>query len=122
MSGFTITAKIAPIVLLIFLVLIIGSQLWVILLVLVAFSWPGLTIVVRSMVLQLRDGPEVEAAKALGASSPRIRASSCFIVSGGTRYSTIGDGSAMLVVVFFEFRPPQPIREPVFGAARAGPL
>ncbi|MEE8489836.1 MAG: ABC transporter permease, partial [Acidimicrobiia bacterium] len=58
--------------LLIFLVLIIGSQLWVILLVLVAFSWPGLTIVVRSMVLQLRDGPEVEAAKALGASSTRI--------------------------------------------------
>ncbi len=58
--------------LLIFLVLIIGSKLWVILLVLVAFSWPGLTIVVRSMVLQIRDGAEVEAAKALGASSTRI--------------------------------------------------
>lgn len=58
--------------LLIFLVFVIGSRLWVILLVLVAFSWPGLTIVVRSMVLQLRDGPEVEAAKALGAPTRRI--------------------------------------------------
>ena len=58
--------------LLIFLVFVIGSRLWVILLVLVAFSWPGLTIVVRSMVLQLRDGPEVEAARALGASTRRI--------------------------------------------------
>lgn len=58
--------------LLIFLVFVIGSQLWVILLVLVAFGWPGLTIVVRSMVLQLRDGAEVEAARALGASNRRI--------------------------------------------------
>ncbi len=58
--------------LLIFLVFIIGSRLWVILLVLVAFGWPGLTIVVRSMVLQLRDGAEVEAARALGASTKRI--------------------------------------------------
>lgn len=58
--------------LLIFLVFVIGSRLWVILLVLVAFGWPGLTIVVRSMVLQIRDGTEVEAAKALGASNRRI--------------------------------------------------
>jgi peptide/nickel transport system permease protein len=58
--------------LLIFLVFVIGSRLWVILLVLVAFGWPGLTIVVRSMVLQIRDGTEVEAARALGASNRRI--------------------------------------------------
>jgi len=44
----------------------------VILLVLVAFSWPGLTILVRSMVLSLRSGQLVEAARALGASRWRI--------------------------------------------------
>jgi len=43
-----------------------------ILLVLVAFSWPGLTILVRSMVLGLASGSEVEAARALGASTGRI--------------------------------------------------
>ena len=39
---------------------------------LVAFSWTGLTILVRSMVLQLRSGQLVEAAQALGASRTRI--------------------------------------------------
>ena len=58
--------------LLIFLVFIIGPNLSVILLVLVAFSWPGLTILVRSMVLSLRTGNIVEAAKAIGASRTRI--------------------------------------------------
>lgn len=58
--------------LLIFMVFVLGSQLWLILLVLVAFSWPGLTILVRSMVLGLRDGPEIEAARALGASHRHI--------------------------------------------------
>lgn len=58
--------------LLIFLVFILGSNLWLIILVLVAFSWPGLTILVRSMVLQVRGGNLVEAAKALGASRSRI--------------------------------------------------
>ncbi len=67
-----IVANIPVLPLLIFLVFVGGSQLWLILLVLVAFSWPGLTIMVRSMVLQLRSGQEVEAAQALGASSFRI--------------------------------------------------
>ncbi|MGD9711427.1 MAG: ABC transporter permease [Thermomicrobiales bacterium] len=58
--------------LLIFLVFIVGSNLYLIILVLVAFSWTGLTILVRSMVLQLRSGQLVEAAKALGASNRRI--------------------------------------------------
>ncbi len=67
-----IVANIPVLPLLIFLVFIGGSQLWIILLVLVAFSWPGLTIMVRTMVLQLRQGPEVEAAVSLGASKARI--------------------------------------------------
>ncbi|MEA2026477.1 MAG: ABC transporter permease subunit, partial [Chloroflexota bacterium] len=39
--------------LLIFFVFVFGAQLWLIILLLVAFSWPGLTILVRSMVLGL---------------------------------------------------------------------
>lgn len=58
--------------LLIFFVFVFGSQLWLILVLLVAFSWPGLTILVRSMVLGLSGNQEVEAARALGASSRHI--------------------------------------------------
>jgi peptide/nickel transport system permease protein len=58
--------------LLIFLVFVMGSHLYLIIIVLVAFSWPGLTILVRSMVLQIRSGQLVEAAYALGASRRRI--------------------------------------------------
>jgi len=58
--------------LLIFMVFVLGSQLWLILLVLVAFSWPGLTILIRSMILGLRGGSEVEAARALGANKRHI--------------------------------------------------
>jgi peptide/nickel transport system permease protein len=58
--------------LLIFFVFVLGAQLWLILLLLVAFSWPGLTILVRSMVLGLSGSQEVEAARALGASSRHI--------------------------------------------------
>jgi peptide/nickel transport system permease protein len=67
-----IVSNVPVLPLLIFLVFILGSNLYLILLVLVAFSWPGLTILVRSMVLQLRSGQLVEAAKALGASRRRI--------------------------------------------------
>ena len=67
-----IVANIPVLPLLIFLVFIGGSKLWLILLVLVVFSWPGLTIMVRTMVLQLRTGVEVEAARALGARGGRI--------------------------------------------------
>jgi peptide/nickel transport system permease protein len=58
--------------LLIFFVFVFGAQLWLILLLLVAFSWPGLTILVRSMVLGLGGSQEVEAARALGASTWHI--------------------------------------------------
>ena len=58
--------------LLIFFVFIFGAQLWLILTLLVLFSWPGLTILVRSMVLGLSGSQEVEAARALGASSRHI--------------------------------------------------
>ena len=58
--------------LLIFFVFVFGAQLWLIILLLVAFSWPGLTILVRSMVLGLSGSQEVEAARALGASSRHI--------------------------------------------------
>jgi len=67
-----IVANVPLLPLLIFLVFIGGSRLWLILLVLVAFSWPGLAIMVRTMVLQLRTGQEVEAAQALGASGARV--------------------------------------------------
>jgi peptide/nickel transport system permease protein len=58
--------------LLIFLVFIIGPHLWLVMLVLVLFSWTGLTILIRSMVLQIRSGQLVEAAQAMGASRTRI--------------------------------------------------
>jgi peptide/nickel transport system permease protein len=58
--------------LMIFLVFIFGAHLWLIMLMLVAFTWPGLTIIVRTMVLQIRSGQLVEAAQALGASRTRI--------------------------------------------------
>lgn len=67
-----IVSNVPVLPLLIFLVFIVGSNLYLIILVLVAFSWTGLTILVRSMVLQLRSGQLVEAAKALGASNGRI--------------------------------------------------
>lgn len=57
---------------LIFLIFILGQKLWIVMVILIAFGWPGLTIIVRSMVLQIRSGQSVEAAKALGASQWRI--------------------------------------------------
>ncbi len=67
-----IISQVPVLPLLIFLVFVLGSHLYLIILVLVAFSWPGLTILVRSMVLQIRSGQLVEAAKAIGASRRRI--------------------------------------------------
>jgi peptide/nickel transport system permease protein len=58
--------------LLIFMVFVLGAQLPMILLLLVAFSWPGMTILVRSMVLGLGSSQEVEAARAMGASTRHI--------------------------------------------------
>ena len=57
---------------LLFLAFILGQKLWIVMVVLVIFGWPGLAIVIRSMVLQLRSGQLVEATTALGASRWRI--------------------------------------------------
>jgi peptide/nickel transport system permease protein len=73
-----IVSNIPGLPILIFLVFVLGSRLYLIILVLVAFSWPGLTIMVRSMVLQIRSGQLVEAAITLGASPQRIMARHIF--------------------------------------------
>ena len=73
-----IISNVPTLPLLIFIVFLFGSHLWLMLIVLVAFSWPGLTIVVRSMVLQVRSGQLVEAAQALGASRWRVMARHIF--------------------------------------------
>ncbi|HEX77517.1 MAG TPA: ABC transporter permease [Dehalococcoidia bacterium] len=57
---------------LIFLIFVLGQKLMLVILILAAFGWPGLTILIRSMVLQLRSGQLVEATRALGASPWRI--------------------------------------------------
>lgn len=67
-----VVANIPVLPILIFLVFIFGSNLWLIILVLVAFSWPGLTILIRSMVLQIRTSQIIEASHVLGASNKRI--------------------------------------------------
>lgn len=57
---------------LVFLIFILGQRLWLVVVIMILFGWPGLTIVVRSMVLQIRTGQLVEATRALGASRMRI--------------------------------------------------
>ena len=57
---------------LIFLIFILGQRLWLVVVIMVLFGWPGLAIVVRSMVLQIRSGQLVEATQSLGASRKRI--------------------------------------------------
>ena len=57
---------------LLFLAFILGQKLWIVVAILVVFGWPGMTIVIRSMVLQIRSGQLVEASMALGASRWRI--------------------------------------------------
>ena len=51
---------------LIFLIFVLGQKLWLVMTILVIFGWPGLTIILRSMVLQVRSGQLVEATQALG--------------------------------------------------------
>ncbi len=67
-----VLANIPLLPILIFLAFIVGQNLFIIILILIAFSWPGLTILIRSMVLQIRSGSLVEATAALGASKSRI--------------------------------------------------
>ncbi len=63
---------------LIFLVFSFGAKLWIIIFAFVAFGWPGLTIVMSSIVLQLRETPFIESARAVGASRLRILARHIF--------------------------------------------
>lgn len=58
--------------LLIFFTFVFGGKLWVIIAVLVAFGWPGLTILVRSMIISIKSSAFVEAAIASGADKWRI--------------------------------------------------
>jgi peptide/nickel transport system permease protein len=67
-----VVANVPILPLLIFLLFVAGSNLFLIIVVLVAFSWPGLTIMVRSMVLQTRTDQLIEAIQSLGASRKRI--------------------------------------------------
>jgi len=64
--------------LLIFLTFVFGGKLWVILVVLIAFGWPSLVIVVRSMILQVKSASFVEASVSVGASKWRIMARHIF--------------------------------------------
>ena len=57
---------------LLFLAFILGQKLWIVIVILILFGWPGMTIVIRSMALQIRSGQLVEASTALGASRWRI--------------------------------------------------
>jgi len=58
--------------LLILMAAIWRPSIWLIILFLAAFGWPGIAIVTRSMALQLKEELYVEAAKAMGASGWRI--------------------------------------------------
>lgn len=58
--------------LLILFAAIIGGNIWVIIFLIVVFSWPGISFVTRSMAFQIRSEPYVEAAIASGAGTLRI--------------------------------------------------
>ncbi|MDA1095771.1 MAG: ABC transporter permease [Chloroflexi bacterium] len=70
--GADVLTNIPLLPILIFLIFILGQRLWLVMGILVLFGWPGLTIVLRAMVLQVRSGQLVEATMALGASKWRI--------------------------------------------------
>lgn len=70
--GCDVLVNIPLLPILIFLAFIMGQRLWVVILILIAFGWPGLTMVVRSMVLQIKSSQFIEAAVMLGASQRRI--------------------------------------------------
>lgn len=67
-----IIANVPTLPLLIFMLFIIGPSLFVILAILIAFSWTGMTIQVRAMVLHMRMNQLVEAIQSLGASHRRV--------------------------------------------------
>jgi peptide/nickel transport system permease protein len=57
---------------LLFLAFILGQKLWIVMATLVVFGWPGMTIVIRSMVLQIKSGQLIEASTSIGMSKFRI--------------------------------------------------
>ncbi len=67
-----IIANVPLLPILIFLVFILGSKLFLIIIILASFSWPGMTILIRSMVLQIKSSQFIEAAVGLGSSKWRI--------------------------------------------------
>ncbi|MEM4590291.1 MAG: ABC transporter permease [Nitrososphaerota archaeon] len=67
-----VTANIPLLPILILLAYTYRPGLILIILLLTLFSWPGLTILVRSMVLQLRNTQLIDAAKSIGATNLRI--------------------------------------------------
>lgn len=67
-----IVANIPVLPLLIFLLFIIGPNLSVIIGILIAFSWPGLAIQIRVMVLHMRSSQLIEAVQSLGSSRARV--------------------------------------------------
>ena len=67
-----ILANVPLLPILIFLTFILGQKLWLVIVILIAFGWPGLTILVRSMILHSSSSQLVEATRALGASRWRI--------------------------------------------------
>ena len=67
-----IVANIPLLPLLILLVFVAGPNLLLTLVILVAFSWPGLTIQIRAMVLRTRTDQLIEAIESLGASRSRV--------------------------------------------------
>ena len=67
-----VLANIPLLPILIFLAFVFGQKLWLVMLVLVIFGWPGLTIIVRSMVLHQSATQLVESTRSLGAGPSRI--------------------------------------------------
>jgi peptide/nickel transport system permease protein len=67
-----VLANVPLLPILIFLTFILGQKLWLVIVILIAFGWPGLTIMVRSMVLHSSSSMLVESTRALGASTWRI--------------------------------------------------
>ncbi len=57
---------------LMFLAFILGQKLWIVILILILFGWPGMTILIRSMVLHMRSGQLIEATESMGASRWRV--------------------------------------------------
>jgi len=67
-----VVANVPLLPLLIFLSFVLRPSVITIMALLVAFSWPGLAIVIRSMVLQITPLPFVEASRAMGSSDLRV--------------------------------------------------